>query len=325
MAIDRAAVPDGALAIDLAQHKAEPEAARAGLAILLAPHFGERGGRDQSAALVQHRPGEQPQVAAVRVQAAGRGRAQIPDRRCPAPAIERRHLRVSHRRRELAAREAARGHAERPEHQRRDCLLEGLAGHARDHLADHGNARVRIFGDAAGRRDQPGLVQAGDRIGLALRRRIEIVAARRLAHQAAAVSHQLAQRDRPAEGVLRAKIGQVARDRCVEVELALLDQPHDRDIGEQLANRSRAVERGGSRRRLAVGIHGAPGIRPDHPAAVDERDRERRHALVGKLGPGRLFDAGGDRAHIHRLAVRGERRGAQQRDRRGADHAPPRA
>eukprot|EP01136_Pigoraptor_vietnamica_P030520 Opistho-1_new@89877 len=166
MAIDRAAMADGALAIERAQAKAEPEAARPGLAILLTPHFGEGRGLQHRAAAIEHRAGESAEIGGVGVEAARCRGAEFERRRGPAPAVEAVHLRPGHRPLQRAAFERARRHAERAQHEIGDRLCIGLARNARDDFADHGDAGVGIFGDGARRGDQPGRIEAGDGVSL---------------------------------------------------------------------------------------------------------------------------------------------------------------
>jgi hypothetical protein len=50
------------------------------------------------------------------------------------------------------------------------------------------------------------------------------------------MAHELAESDRSTEGILRMKIREVFRDRCVKVKLTALKQLHDRNVGEELGN-----------------------------------------------------------------------------------------
>ena len=79
------------------------------------------------------------------------------------------------------------------------------------------------------------------------------------------------------------EIGQIFRDRRIEVERAAFDQLHHGQVGEQLRHRADAIDRLRRRRLFRGGIGEAEAVRPDDFLIVHQRDRQRRHALVGHL------------------------------------------
>ena len=75
------------------------------------------------------------------------------------------------------------------------------------------------------------------------------------------MGHHLPQRDRLVEGIARLEVGQVFRDRRIEVESAALDQLHDGEVGEQLRHRTDAIDRVGRGRHLRLRIGEAEAAR----------------------------------------------------------------
>ena len=121
-------------------------------------------------------------------------------------------------------------------------------------------------------------VFSSDRLG-----RVEVVADRRLADQPGAVGHQHPQRDRLVARLVRGlEVGQVLRHRGVEVELALLDELHHGDVGEQLRHASR---RGRPSRRWRGSSSRGPGSRTPRP----RRPSGRRPAR--SRGPGSFLSS----------------------------------
>ena len=82
--------------------------------------------------------------------------------------------------------------------------------------------------------------------------------------------------------IMHLAFAEVAVDRIVQSELALLGQLHHGGCGDRLERRPGAVER--LRRRRRAGTHvGKPecGL-PDDRVAADQRDRHRRNAVFGE-------------------------------------------
>ena len=97
------------------------------------------------------------------------------------------------------------------------------------------------------------------------------------------MGHQLPQRDRLVEGIGRLEIGQILRDRRVEIELALLDELHDGEIGEQLRDGADAINGVGRGRLLRLRIGEAEAPRPDDGLIVHQGDGQGRQPLGGNL------------------------------------------
>ena len=94
-------------------------------------------------------------------------------------------------------------------------------------------------------------------------RGVEIMADGRLAHQAGPMRHELAERDRLlAEGVSRMKVGKIRLDGRVEIDLTLLDQLHESQVGVKLGNGADAIDRLCSCRRLGAWPCRSPRPRP---------------------------------------------------------------
>ena len=215
------------------------------------------------------------------VERAGRIDSHRERRRRKDAAVERPHVGLGQVRPHLRRRlEAALAHAERVEHGAFDRPGERFAVHALDHVADGGQRRVRVLGARSRWIDQRGSIEALDGGGQRRLGGIEVAPDRRLAHQARAVRHQVAQGDRPAERIARTEVRQIAGDLGVEIDLAALDQLHQRDVGEELGHRSDAVDRVGGGLHSSFGVGEAEAAGPDRPLVVDQRDRQRRQLLV---------------------------------------------
>ena len=106
--------------------------------------------------------------------------------------------------------------------------------------------------------------------------------------------HQLANRDRLAEGIVGMKVRQISRHGRVEVDLALLDELHYRDIGEELRHRADAIHGLRSRAAPRRRIDDAESLRPDHLLVVDERDRDDRQSLRPHLALDEPLELVGD-------------------------------
>ncbi len=227
-------------------------------------------------------------------------------------------------------REGGRRHRHRVEDGVLEVFREGLAGTALEDVPDDRDAGVGVLRVRAGRIDELRAVQARDGRGEGRLGRVEIVADRRLAHEPRAVGHELAQRQERAEGILRTEIGKDRLDGDVEVEVAPLGELHDRDVGEELGDRSDPVD--GRRRRGPSGfrIGDAEALRPERAVAVDEGDGKGRQRLLRHL----RFDEGRklrDRRPIVRRrggcrcgGLPGEARGRErQRESAGEDVSGP--
>jgi hypothetical protein len=98
--------------------------------------------------------------------------------------------------------------------------------------------------------------------------------------------HEQSQGDGATKGIVRFKIRQVPRDGCIGVEGAPFDQLHDQHIGEELADRTDAVE------SLRIGRVGSRGVRKSHctrplqSVARDQADGNGGHFLVVTLALG---------------------------------------
>ena len=175
--------------------------------------------------------------------------------------------------------EARPRHPERLEQHALDRRGKRLSPHPFDDRADDGHARVRVLRPRSRLEDQGRAREALHDVEERRRCRVEVMADRRLAHQARAMRHQLTERDRDVERVPGRKFGQDARHRRIEVELPLLDELHDREVGEQLGDRADPVHRLGRRRDLLLAIGEAESACPDDPLIVDQSDRKRRQCL----------------------------------------------
>src|SRR5690242_9537113 len=90
------------------------------------------------------------------------------------------------------------------------------------------------------------------------------------------------------------EVGEIPRDRRVEVELTLLHELHDRDVGEKLGNRADAKYRlrpGLTPRR---GIHGAESPRPDELLVVDKCNSDDWKPLHAHLALDEALELLGD-------------------------------
>ena len=103
-------------------------------------------------------------------------------------------------------------------------------------------------------------------------------------------------------------LAEVAVDRIVQFELALLGELHHRGCGDRLERRPGAVERLGRRGRAGTHVGIAERGLPDDRVAANQRDRHRRNAIIGEC----LLDHAGQ----YRFRLR-EIESSALRDRRG--------
>ncbi len=133
----------------------------------------------------------------------------------------------------------------------------------------------------------------------------------RFTHETGAVRHHLPERDLAAEGVRGVEVGEVAGDRNVEVDLPLLHELHDRDVGEELGDAPHAIDglRGGA--HAVVGMREAEALRPYDLLVVHQRDRDGGKVLAPHL----VLDEGRE-LRGHRLVAGGRRGALRTRGRR---------
>ena len=146
--------------------------------------------------------------------------------------------------------------------------------------------------------DEGRAVEARDRRGQRRRCAIEVVPDGRLAHETGAVRHELPERDRPAVWVMGMELGHVRRHRRVEVDLSLLDELHDRDVGEKLRDRPDAIHGLGPGQLSRRAVDHPKAARPDDLLIVDERDRDDREALRVHLAVDQPLELIGDGAIV---------------------------
>jgi hypothetical protein len=147
---------------------------------------------------------------------------------------------------------------------------------ARDHLAEQRESEIGVVPARAGLEDLLGVREPGDEpLAVGKLERFPDVA-RHLALQAGQVREHPPQR----RAAVR-RLGDVLRERVVEVELAGVAQLHDRHRGEGLRDRSDAILR--VRRRLdgALDVRDAVRLLPDDRAVPDDGRADRRDPLLG--------------------------------------------
>ena len=200
-------------------------------------------------------------------------------------------------------------HAQRIEYVLLDIVGEGQAGNIGNDVSGERRGVIGIGGLLARRIYTQGLITFH---GLAKRHRsrwiIDDQVTERSVFEAGRVRHDVAQRDRLFECVLDLEVLQVSVDIGIEVQLALLDQLHDGNPGEQLRHGTRPeqclvridrlllfdvreaialcqdqlaipCDRHGAR-RAAVAFH------QRHDDTVDQRFERSRVIQVGRNGAG---------------------------------------
>ena len=120
--------------------------------------------------------------------------------------------------------------------------------------------------------------------------------------EAGGVAQEHPQRDLPLRMLLEravdGELGQVARDRLVEVQSAGRDGLHDCRCCEQLRHRLDAEHRVGGDRGAALVIPVAEALDPPRPIAIDQRDGQARYSLLGHE-PRDPFSVPGDDGRRH--------------------------
>ena len=158
-----------------------------------------------------------------------------------------------------------------------DVVVERPAGDPRDDVAEQRVGEVRVVPGGGGRQDLLGLREPLQQLLLAgeLERLPDL--ARRLALKAGRVRQHPPQRRRPVRG-----LGEVLRERVVEVELALVPELHDGRRRERLRDRRDRVPR--LRRRLdpALRVSVSERLRPDGLARAEDRAGDARQP-AGRL------------------------------------------
>ncbi len=241
--------------------------------------------RGAEGAVGQVRDHEAAHVGTGRGEAACRRRADqfVGLRLVAARLVALGHQRLQRFRQRLA--EARMLHPERLQQVLVDVVVEGQAGHALDDVAGQRGRVVRVGRRGAGGEDAgrdpvlERLLQRGELCRVADDQRA------RGFLQARGVGHDVAQGDRRAVERRDLEV-EVLVDVGVEVELALLDQLHDRGPGEELGDRARAEQRGFRIDRLAfldVGI-AETALQQDLSILDDDHDGAGDVATLERVG-----------------------------------------
>ncbi len=237
----------------------------------------------------EHHPHESREVEHGGVHAARRRHPELEGGCVEEPAIESPHVGpgevVDYI---LLWDECAARHADRVDDRTLHVIRERLALRDLERVSHHRDPGVRVLGARLGLVDEGRAVQAGHRGREGGAGVIEVVAGGRLADQPGAVRHELPQGDRRAGAVVGREVGEVGADRRVDVDVALLGQLHDGDVGEELRHRAHPVDRlggGGDTGRLLA----EPGS-PGDAVAINQRDRDGREPLLVALA----LDHGGE-------------------------------
>ena len=103
-------------------------------------------------------------------------------------------------------------------------------------------------------------------------------------------------------GVGDVEVGQGGPDRSLQVECAVLDQPHERGAGEGLGRRADLEERVGVDRQRVVDVGDAEagGV---FPVAGDDPDRHPWDLELGHAGDDELVELG--KEHVRVIAAAG--------------------
>jgi hypothetical protein len=177
-------------------------------------------------------------------------------------------------------------HAQGGEHLRSHGVLPGRAAQPRHQLAEHAEAQVGVV-EAAGCAEDDVVRTEAEVLQRAARRPFP-PAAGALRRDSGQVREQLPDGAVPERGAREMRV-----QRVVEVQPALVAQPHHGDGGDGLADRPEPV--------LHVGVrlgHLAPAGRPGQPAvAHDPGDQAGRAALPLRAGGARQEQASGRRQH----------------------------
>ncbi len=280
-AVDGATVAHRAMPVERSDGEAQPGARRCSVRCKLrAPHRVERGRLYHHRARRAAPAGEEDahearEVGHGAVHAPGGRHAELEVRRGKAASVKRPHDPVRHAPDERALRfEGTRLESHRVEHRSLEILREGFLSFPLEQVAYHADAGVRVLAVRLRGIDQRRRVERGHRLGQRRPRVVEVVAGRRLAHEPGKVRHQLPQRDRRPCGIARLELAEIARDRRIQLHRPALDQLHDADVGEQLRDRSYAIDGLRARRRPARRVLHAEPCRPDDPLVVDQCDGE---------------------------------------------------
>lgn len=117
------------------------------------------------------------------------------------------------------------------------------------------------------------------------------------------------------ECAVDSELGQVGRDRLVEVQSADRDGLHDCRGCEQLRHRLDAEDGVGGDRSAALALPVAEALDPQRPIAIDERDGQPRYSLLGHELRDPLSEPGDDGRR--RAGGRGWWRRPERNDRGG--------
>src|SRR5205823_669991 len=131
--------------------------------------------------------------------------------------------------------------------------------------------------------DERCAIEAGDGRGEGRRSAVEVVADGRLAHQTGAMRHELTEGDRPSVGVVRMEVGQIPGYWRVEVDLASLDELHNRYVREELGDRADAIDGLRPCQPVGRGVNDPEAARPDNLLIIDESDGKDAKTLYAHL------------------------------------------
>src|SRR6185436_548390 len=115
------------------------------------------------------------------------------------------------------------------------------------YVADSCDPGVGILRPRFWRIDEGRIIKARDRLFECRLRRFEIVAHGRFANESRAMRHELSECYLPSKRIAWLKVWQIPRNRRIQVQLALFNELHDRDVGKELRYRADPVHglRGG--------------------------------------------------------------------------------